>query len=128
MKAKLQFSQNDANYTDVAVSASTAQLNYQLRPITDTDRAGQKILLEYEVNLDYSAIELSAGFGAQEKYYFRLLFDDGKVIKLGNRQYAFDYDAALRRNQIKIYKIEINFPITTAQFTSFTTPAPDVPS
>lgn len=130
MKATLQYSPNGTDtWNNCGSQTSAKDLAYTVNPVNDTDRAGNALTIAFDVEVSATPITLTSGFLSAAEWFFRLYFaSEYKKIDLGEREYTIDYDGLPGRNTVNYHKINIKFEITTAQYSSYTTPADASPS
>ena len=130
MKATLQYSANGSTgWQNCGSQISAKDLAYTVNPVNDTDRTGNAVTIAFDVEVSATPITLTSGFLSASEWFFRLYFaSESKKIELGEREYTIDFDGLPGRNAVNYHKINIKFEITTAQYSSYTTPVEDVPS
>lgn len=121
MKAILQYSTDGTNYTDIGV-LRLDEKDYKLTAVVETNEDGHAETIGYKIEARTILLEKDSSFLNQRDYYFRLLFDDGKVINLGQRRYFVNHDLKINKANIEEIEIVIPFFIEVTEYLNYITP------
>ncbi|APF20409.1 hypothetical protein Calab_1443 [Caldithrix abyssi DSM 13497] len=121
MKAILQYSTDGTNYINVGELRSDEK-DYKLKPVTEMNEDGNPEILGYQVECRTILLEKDDTFLNQTSCYFRLHFDDGKVINLGTHSFSVNHDLMLNKTGIEEIEIVLNFFIEKSDYQNYVTP------
>ena len=124
MKGKLQYCSTDSGtYKNVGTIVLRKNKAYEVKPITENLRNGNKETVAFRVTAQIIALELNTDFLDQQQWYFRVaFFDDLLMIKLGQHFYQITYNGLININEIEYHKYELSFIIDYDEYDTYAVP------